>query len=102
MENRDEIRFQLAVKKVRRIKGFYTHLIVFFLVNAVLLVLKFREWQSPDSFFQLNNFATLLFWGIGLVAHAASVFLPSFLLGSDWEERKIKELMDREKSPKWE
>ncbi|RZJ51219.1 MAG: 2TM domain-containing protein, partial [Chryseobacterium sp.] len=37
------------------------------------------------------------FWGIGLAAHALSVFLPTFVLGRDWEEKKIKELMDKNK-----
>lgn len=102
MENSNDIRYQLAVKKVKRLKGFYTHLLVFVIVNLFLLLGKYQEWKSEESFFQLSNFATLVFWGIGVVAHAASVFLPSIVLGADWEERKIRELMDQDHSKKWE
>ena len=41
--------------------------------------------------------AILFFWGIGLVAHGLSVFVPQFVLGKDWEERKIRELMEKNK-----
>jgi hypothetical protein len=47
-------------------------------------------------------FSTAIFWGIGLMAHALSVFLPSMIIGKDWEERKIKQLMEKEKQNKWE
>jgi hypothetical protein len=45
---------------------------------------------------------TAFFWGIGLVAHGFSVFVPQWFLGNDWEERKIKEIMEKEKQNKWE
>lgn len=35
--------------------------------------------------------------GVGLAAHGLSIFLPTMILGSDWEEKKIKELMDKNK-----
>ena len=53
----------------------------------------------------IDDFAPRLsfFWGIGLLAHGLSTFLPYFILGKDWEERKIKELMDKERNAnKWE
>ena len=40
----------------------------------------------------------LLGWGLGIVAHAASVFAGFTFLGREWEERKIKDLMDKGKS----
>jgi len=36
------------------------------------------------------------------VAHGFSVFLPNWIFGRNWEEKKIKELMEKEKSEKWE
>jgi two-component system, LytTR family, sensor kinase len=35
-------------------------------------------------------------WGIGLAAHAISVFFEDGLFGPDWEERKTRELLERE------
>ena len=101
MENLDEIRYQEALKKVNKIKGFYTHLIVYVVINAMIVIVNIQELDPGESYFQWHNFFTLGFWGIGLLAHAASVFLPSALLGKEWEEKKIKQLMEQDKN-KWE
>lgn len=102
MENLDEIKYQEAVKRVKKIKGFYTHLAVYMVINIALLILKFQKLDESESIFKLNYFSTPFFWGIGLAAHGLSVFLPTMLLGQNWEEKKIKELMDKEKNNKWE
>jgi hypothetical protein len=34
-------------------------------------------------------------WGIGLLAHGVSVFAFRGWLGSEWEERKIRDYLDR-------
>jgi hypothetical protein len=35
-------------------------------------------------------------WGVGLATHAVSVFFEDSLLGSAWEERKTREIVERE------
>jgi len=102
MENLDEIRYQEALRSVKKVKGFYTHLIVFVVVNTMILIVKIQSLAPGESYFQMEVFSVLVFWGIGLLAHALSVFLPTVLLGKDWEEKKIKELMDRDKNNQWE
>ena len=59
--------------------------------------------RSGESFAEaISNFgvySTPLFWGIGLFFHWFGVFGTKFLgFGKDWEERKIKELMEKEKN----
>ena len=89
----DQVRYEQAKKRVRQIEGFYVHLAVYVLVNAFLLVINLVA--SPNS---LWFYWPLLGWGIGIVAHAASVFGSGRVWGRDWEERKIKELMDKGRS----
>ena len=36
-------------------------------------------------------------WGIGLTAHGLSVFAGRSFFGSEWEEKKVEEIMVREK-----
>lgn len=100
MENQDEIKYQEALKRVKRIKGFYTHALVYFVINIMIIIVNAQN--SDEGFFRLKNFSTAIFWGIGLLAHGLSVFMPSIVLGKNWEEKKIKELMDKEKNNKWE
>jgi len=98
----EEIKYQQALKRVKRIKGFYTHLMVYIVINAMLLIANYKNSDANENFWRWQSFNTLFFWGIGLTVHGLSVFLPSFMMGKDWEERKIKELMEKEKQNKWE
>ena len=98
----DEINYQQALKRVKRIKGFYTHLIVYIVINLMLLIVNYKNSEVGENFWRWQNFTTVFFWGIGLFGHALSVFLPTLFLGKDWEEKKIKELMEKEKNNRWE
>ena len=102
MENFDEIKYQEATKRVKKIKGFYTHLTVYIVVNTMIIIVNVQNLDEGESFFKFKTFSTALFWGIGLAAHGLSVFLPSLIMGKDWEEKKINELMEKEKNNKWE
>lgn len=96
-------RYNLAYKRVKRIKGFYVHTLVYVLVNLFIVASSFNK-SSFDSggLFNWGTFSTALFWGIGLMAHGMSVFGQNLFFGQNWEERKIQEFMDKEKSKKWE
>lgn len=98
----DEIKYQQAMKRVKRIKGFYTHLIVYLVINTVLIIVNYNQTDVNYHFWSYQTFNTPFFWGIGLLAHGLSVFMPGMVMGKDWEERKIKELMEKEKNNKWE
>lgn len=100
--NPNEIKYQEALNRVKRIKGFYTHFIIYLVINVIIFIANVQSLGEGESYFQYKNFFTAFFWGIGLSAHGLSVFLPGMILGNDWEERKIKELMDKEKNNKWE
>ncbi len=100
--NQDQEAYKMAKQKVKKIKGFYTHLLVYLLVNTFIIVLNIKELDEGESYFQFHNFTTAFFWGIGLVAHGFSVFVPYFIFGKDWENKKIKEFMNKEKNDKWE
>ncbi|MCK5638887.1 MAG: 2TM domain-containing protein, partial [Flavobacteriaceae bacterium] len=47
-------------------------------------------------------FTTAFFWGIGLMFHAYGVFGKNLLFSKDWEERKIKEIIEKDKQDLWE
>ncbi len=80
--------YERARKRVQQLKGFYAHLTAYVLVNALLVVLSIASGE-PWSFWPL------LGWGIGILAHALTVFGPGLLFGDDWEQRQIRKLMER-------
>ncbi len=97
INKQDDIKYLEAKKRVKKLKGFYSHLTIYILVNLFIVFINIHDLKPGESYFQYKNFITLFFWGIGLLAHGMSVFVPQFVLGRNWEERKIKELMNKEK-----
>jgi len=87
-----EEKFIKAQKKVNDIKGFYVHFII------TILILPFIIWINlkfvPDFYW---------FWfpvfgmSLGLFFHWLGVFgFDKIGLGKNWEEKKIKELMEED------
>ena len=85
----EEARRQVR-RKARRMTGFYTHLGVYVLVNAMLILINLTT--TPNA---LWFYWPLAGWGIGLASHALSIFIYGSMYGADWEERQIKDLMDQ-------
>ena len=85
----EQARYEDAKKRVGKLKEFYQHLVAYLVINAFLIVL--NRLTSPGH----NWFIwPLLGWGLGLALHALTVF--GRFWGKSWEERKIKEIMDKD------
>jgi hypothetical protein len=89
--NEEEVKYQRAKKRVEALRGFYVHLGVYVLVNLFLFLLNIIAWEGILWFH-----IPLLGWSIGLVVHAFYVFGADRVLGADWEEKKIREIMEKE------
>lgn len=100
INNENNIKYLNAKKRVKQVKGFYIHTLVFVLVNAFIIMMKVINGQhvAGEPQIKISQFLTIIIWGVGLVAHGLSVFLPNFILGKNWEEKKIRELMDKDKN----
>ena len=93
MENTDDELYRKARKRVKEIKEFYSHAITFACIFPVLVFINL--YYSPEYWWFLW---VLLGWGFfGLGSHAMSVFGKNAIFGKDWEERKIKEEMEKMK-----
>ena len=101
-DNLEEQKYIRAKKKVKSIKGFYVHLTVYLIVNAFIILSRTMSSGDWEIFWEWQSYSTALFWGIGLAFHAFGVFGMDILLGKNWEERKIKELMDKDRRDTWE
>ncbi len=107
MEYSENRKMRIAMKKVEALKGFYTHLLVYLLVNIALFivrgnVLDFFQRSNPDkSFIEWIDWNILIvpfFWGIGLSFHAAKVFQYKFPFVKNWEEKKLEKFIKEEES----
>jgi len=94
-QNTDEERYFKAKKRVEEIKGFYGNLISYIVINCFLIVINLVT--SPHY---LWFFWPLLWWGIGVIFHGLKVFNYMPFFKKDWEQRKIKEFMDKDEQTK--
>jgi len=90
--NSKENRYLKAKEKVQEIKNFYTSLIMYVLVIGFLAGLNYYTNEMRYAWFLWAAFG----WGIGLVFQAVKAFDFFPYLSKDWEERKIKKLMEEE------
>ncbi len=81
---------QLALSKVRKLKGFYLHLIQYALVITGLGL--FNLIKHPQYLWFLW---AALGWGMGLLAHAAGIFNMVPFLGAKWERKQVEKLLGR-------
>ncbi|HAP96261.1 2TM domain-containing protein [Epilithonimonas hominis] len=88
-ETTETIAYERAVKRVKELKGFYGNLISYCIVIPFLVIINLLT--SPG---QLWFYWPMLGWGIGLAAHGMNVFA----IGRNWEEKKIREIMNNQKS----
>jgi hypothetical protein len=81
--------YQRTVERVRALRGFYVHLMVYV---TVILGLVAIDWLTEPPGLTWSYYP-LVGWGVALAIHALTVFVAEGLFGPDWEEHKVEELM---------
>lgn len=92
MDQSEENLYKEARKRVRRLRKFYSHLMSYLAVGTFLT---FINWYSNHGHWWVQW--VWIGWGIGIFFHAVGLYKKNILFGDDWEERKIKEEMERMK-----
>jgi len=85
----EERRYERAKKRIEELKAYYTHLTAYISVNIMLMIINIVT--SPDEIWFIFP---LLGWGIGITIHTVVIILGG-KPGSSWEDKKIKQLMDK-------
>lgn len=86
----EEKRYLKAKERVEQIKGFYGNLISYCIVIPFLWWLNYRTTDFLWAIFPTFG------WGIGLFFHGMEAFGYNPFLGRRWEDRKIRELMEKD------
>ena len=79
-------RYERARRRVRTLRDFYIHLATYIVVMVVLFFVDYSDHGPWWVYWPAMG------WGIVVILQAFQVFGP----GARWEERKIKELMEKE------
>ncbi|SRR5690554_4636071 len=100
METRKSLAYLRARKKVEMLKGFYSHLVVYIIVNVALILFSANVFNRKEiDFSDWTNYVTAIFWGFGIVSHGLYVFFVlkvknNFL--KRWEEKKMKQFLEED------
>ena len=81
-----------AKDRVGKIKGFYGNLISYCTVIPILIIINLNT-SSGFQWFWFPMFG----WGMGITFHA----IETFGYGKNWEERKIQQFLNKDKTNKW-
>lgn len=90
-EDMDYQKMKRAQTKVKKIKGFYGNITSYIIVIPFLAFVNYftTGFEFPWVLFPMFG------WGIGICFHYMEAFDYSPFLGKNWEERKIRELMNK-------
>jgi len=94
-----EQKYFQAKKRVAKLKEYYWHLAIYIIVNLFLSSSQIVDGITENKTFteifsDLGIYAVWFIWGIGMFIHTFKTFGLSYFVGNDWEERKIKEIMN--------
>lgn len=95
-ENIENSKYVKAVERVEKLKEFYGNLASYCVVIPFLIFINLK-FSSRFHWFWFP----MIGWGIGLIFHFLEVNNYNIFLGRNWEERKIKEIMEEEKNNKY-
>ena len=79
--------YDRAKKRMKEIKSFYGNLIAYCIIIPFLMIVNLTT--SPKKIWFLWP---MLGWGIGLAAHG----MGAFAIGKNWEERKIRQILEKQ------
>ena len=85
--------YRRARHRVGQLRGFYSNLFSYVVIITFLAAVNLMT--DPHYLWFLWAAAG---WGVGVALHAYSTFAHRGILGQEWEERKIREIMERERS----
>lgn len=88
----DSARYEKALRKAREIRAFYINLLAYCVVIPTLVYINLT--YNPEYYWFLFS---MLGWGTGLLLHAVAAFDYNPLLGKKWEEKKLAELIEKER-----
>lgn len=94
-EDLENSKYVKAVERVEKLKEFYQNLASYCLVIPFLIFINLK-FSPRFQWFWFPIFG----WGIGLTFHFLEVNNYNIFLGKNWEDKKIKELMENENKQK--
>ncbi|MCG2793883.1 MAG: 2TM domain-containing protein [Weeksellaceae bacterium] len=86
MENKNEqLRYELAAERVKKIRKFYTGMLVFAIVFGFVYGIRFYKHGFPQNLGEMHVSWIFIIWGLILAIKGVKLFF----FNSDWEKDMI-------------
>ena len=85
-----EERYKRAEARVKELKSFYSHLVIYVVVMVILFIVDLQDRGNWWFYWPLMG------WGIAIVIHGFNTFTTG------WEKRKVEQLMEKEQDKEHE
>jgi hypothetical protein len=94
-------KLEKAKKRVEQLKKFYKHVAFYVVINAFFICRRiYKDISYGDSIFEaftdLSNYRLFFWWTVILILHGLKTYRFDFLFSKGWEERKIKEEVNKQ------
>lgn len=102
-DREDFVLKEIATRRVVKLKAFYNHMFVY-VIGVIVYVLK-DYFGAPLNFFPIKyiNGFVMWIWTTAFLISAVDLFASYKIFGKEWEERKLKSLLEKKtKKQKWE
>jgi|SRR5690606_4597480 len=104
MESTDD-KYIKAKERVAELKKFYNSLTTFIVINLIFILINYMTNGFEYAWF----WWVTIWWGVGVAFHGLKVFGLHLIFSKDWEQRKIRQFMEKndgtyskETGHKWE
>ena len=98
MENNpsNEFLIELARERVHKLRRFYVHLFIYLVV--LLIYISKTYFDAPFNFipFRYINETVVWIWTFVIAVKSFKLFIKDQFLGANWEQNKIKEIIEKE------
>ncbi len=94
--NQDDPALGRAERHVKSVRDFWYHVMTYAFVNTLLVILDRRVGPGEQAFLGLDfAYWVMLFWGLGVVGHAVSVFFGENKVQKVYEQEKNRHVAGR-------
>lgn len=91
--NKHNPRYEMAVERVKKIKNFYTGLLAFAIIFALVYGVKFFRNGFPQNLGEMQVSWIFIIWGLILAIKGIKLFF----FNSDWENDMINKEINKQK-----
>ncbi|MCV6629029.1 MAG: 2TM domain-containing protein [Flavobacteriaceae bacterium] len=96
MNYQKEDRYLRAEERLKKVRGFYVHFLVY--ICTCFFVIVVQGIEDSKSLLDFDTYAIVVFWGFGIGIHALETFMSNWKMIKAWETQKLQQYIAQEEA----